>query len=55
MSTPQVNHVVVSEVQITCLHSCGINVVRKVAVADLERCRFIVDEVGSDDVELRDY
>jgi hypothetical protein len=36
----------------TCLHASGINIEGEIAVSDLERRGFIVDEISPNNVEL---
>jgi len=40
---------------ITNLHPSGINIIRKVSIANLKWSRLVIDEIGSDNVELRYY
>lgn len=55
MSALQVNQVVVAVAKQMYLHPCGVDIEGKVAIANLERCCLIVNEVGSHDIELRDH
>ena len=54
MSALQVNQVVVAVAKQMYLHPCSVDIEGKVAIANLERCCLIVNEVGSHDIELRD-
>jgi hypothetical protein len=52
MSALQVNQVVVAVAKQTYLHPCGVDIEGKVAIANLEWCCLIVNEVGPHDIEL---
>jgi hypothetical protein len=54
MSALQVNPMIVAAAHLIYLHPCSIDIEGKIAITDLKRCCLIINEVGSDDVKLRD-
>lgn len=52
MSALQVNQAVVAVATQMYLHPCGVDIESEVAITDLQRCCFIINEVGSHDIEL---